>query len=461
VVLAGTAAGVGAVVTLCVTLIPDLRFAYRSDAAHLVLETVDAAVAALVALLFYGRFHRSRELSDLLLTYAMTLLVVADLGFATVPLLAGAERTTTVATWAPMAIRMVGAVLFLGAAAVPAARRATRLPARDFGVIVVVAGGVLLFSLLEPNAFPVALDPQLSPERSTTPQITGHPLVAALQLGSFACYGGAAVLFTRRAVRTEDDFLTWLGAAAGISAFARVNYALFPSVLSEYVYVGDVLRAASYLLLLVGAVREVNRYSQTLADAAVLRERQRLARDLHDGVAQELTFIWSQLQKLEREPQDATLRGALQSASARAIDEARRAIAALTRPVDEPLSQSLVQAAEEVANRYGSRVQVEISDVPVDPERREAIIRIVREAVGNAARHAGEGLVWVRLKAGSEGLRLEVTDDGVGFEAETVAARSSGYGLTTMRQRAEETGGAFDIRSRPGIGTVVSVVWDE
>jgi signal transduction histidine kinase len=205
----------------------------------------------------------------------------------------------------------------------------------------------------------------------------------------------------------------------------------------------------------------VNRYSDTLAQAAVLAERQRLARDLHDGMAQELTFIWSQLQKLEREPQDATLRGALQSASARAIDEARRAIAALTRPVDEPLSQSLVQAAEEVANRYGSRVQVEISDVPVDPERREAIIRIVREAVGNAARHAGEGLVWVRLKAGSEGLRLEVTDDGVGFEAETVAARSSGYGLTTMRQRAEETGGAFDIRSRPGIGTVVSVVWDE
>jgi signal transduction histidine kinase len=222
-----------------------------------------------------------------------------------------------------------------------------------------------------------------------------------------------------------------------------------------------VLRAASYLLLLVGAVREVNRYSQTLADAAVLAERQRLARDLHDGVAQELTFIWSQLQKLERTPEDASLRGALQSASARAIDEARRAIAALTRPVDEPLSQSQVQAAEEVANRYGSRVQVEISDVPVDPERREAIIRIVREAVGNAARHAGEGLVWVRLKAGSEGLRLEVTDDGVGFDPAVVGARSSGYGLTTMRQRAEETGGAFDIRSRPGVGTVVSVVWDE
>jgi signal transduction histidine kinase len=300
-----------------------------------------------------------------------------------------------------MAIRLLGAALFLTAAASPARRTAARQPARDFGVLLVVAGGVLLFALLAPHAFPVALDPDLSPERSSTPQLAGHPVVAALQLGSFVCYAAASVLFTRRALQTGDDFLGWLGAAAGISAFARVNYALFPSVLSEYVYVGDVLRTASYLLLLVGAVREVNRYSDTLAQAAVLAERQRLARDLHDGVAQELTFIWSQLQKLERQPEDSEIRGTLQSASARAIDEARRAIAALTRPVDEPLSQSLVQAAEEVANRYGSRVQVEINDVPLEPARREAVIRIVREAVGNAARRRGCNRSSASCRAGS------------------------------------------------------------
>src|SRR5690242_955974 len=101
VVLTGAAVTLGVVTTLCITFIPDLRFAYRSTSAHLVLETIDAAAAGLVALLFFGRFHRSQALSDLLLSYGMTLLVIADLGFATIPLLAGTDRTSTVTTWAP------------------------------------------------------------------------------------------------------------------------------------------------------------------------------------------------------------------------------------------------------------------------------------------------------------------------------------------------------------------------
>ena len=461
VVLAGLAVAVGVAATLCVTFVPDLRFAYRSDAAHLVLETVDAAAAGLVALLFFGRFHRSRAVSDLLLSYAMTLLVIADLGFATVPLLAGAERTSTVATWAPMAIRLLGAGLFLAAAATPARRTAARRPSRDIAVLFAVAGAVLVFSLAAPNVFPVAIDPRLAPEASSSPRIGGHPVVAGLQLSSFVCYSLACMLFTRRAVETGDDFLAWVGAAAGMSAIARVNYALFPSVLSEYVYTGDFLRLASYLLLLVGGVREINQYSARIAEAAVLEERQRLARDLHDGVTQELTFIWSQLQQLDRRPEDTELREVLKSASARAIDEARRAIAALTRPVDEPLTQALTQAAEEVASRYGSRVDIELDEVLIEPARREALIRIVREAVGNSSRHAGQGVVAVRLRSDGARLCLEVADEGAGFDLTATKQRGSGYGLTTMRQRAKETGGRFDVRSRPGLGTVVTVVWDE
>jgi signal transduction histidine kinase len=461
VVLAGLAVAVGFVATLCITFVPDLRFAYRSDSAHLVLETVDAAAAGLVALLFYGRFHRSQAVSDLLLSYAMTLLVIADLGFATVPLLAGAGRTSTVTTWAPMAIRLLGAVLFLAAAATPARHTAPRRPSRDIGVLLAVAGAVLVFSLAAPNVFPVAIDPDLAPEASSTPRIGGHPVVAGLQMSSFVCYALAGMLFTRRAMQTGDDFLTWVGAAAGLSAVARVNYALFPSVLSEYVYTGDFLRLASYLLLLVGGVREINQYSNRIAEAAVLEERQRLARDLHDGVTQELTFIWSRLQQLDRRPEDAELREVLKSATSRAIDEARRAIAALTRPVDEPVAQALTQAAEEVAGRYGSRVDAEIDDVAVDPARREALIRIVREAVGNAARHAGEGVVTVRLRDNAPGLCLEVCDEGAGFDPNAAKQRGTGYGLTTMRQRAREAGATFDLRSRPGMGTVVTVVWDD
>lgn len=445
--------------TLVVAFTPSLHFAYRSEPAHLVFETADAAIAGAVALLLYGRFRRSQSLADLLLGYAMAMLCVAAVGFVTIPVLAGADPTDTVRTWAPLAIRVSGAVLFAAAALVSTGRVAVRRPRRDLGALATAVGVVLLASLLAPHSLPVAVDPTLDPEHTRIRAVLDYPLILAGQAAQFALYGIAAVAFTRRAVATADEFLSWIGAAAGFSAIARLNYMLFPSLFSEYVYVGDFLRTACYLTLLVGCAREIEQHWSAIATAAAIEERQRVARDLHDGLAQELTYIWSQLQQLERHPERDEVLSRVTSASARAIDEARRAIAALSRPIDEPLDQTLAQAAEEVAARYGARVELDLEPLTVGSDLRESIIRIVREAVGNAARHSGVDNVLLRLRH-DDGLRLTVSDAGTGFNPQQMMnGHARGFGLTTMRQRAERTRGRFSVQSSPGAGTTVTVVW--
>lgn len=456
--LTGAAVGFGVAVTVIVTLVPPLHFAYSSPPTHLVLETADGAIAGIAALLLYGRFRRDHALPNLLLGYALALLATAAIGFATIPVLAGAGPTDAVRTWAALAIRILGSALFAVAALVPPGRRALRAPRSDVAVLAALVAVVLTAALLAPHTLPVALNPTIRPEDSGSPHPNGHPGVLVAQFLQMLFYGIACVSFTRRAKRTGDEFTAWIGAAAGLSSVARVNYLLFPSLFSEYVYVGDFLRTGAYLLLLIGGAREIEKYWVRIAAAAAIEERQRVARDLHDGLTQELTYIWSQLQHLERHPDRSETIPRLTSAAARAIDEARRAIAALTHPADEPLAVAVTQAAEEVAGRYGANVAVDVDDVEVDATRRESLIRIVREAVSNSARHANADRIHVRLAKDGGRLNLVVSDDGRGFTSAS-NRHPRGFGLTAMKQRAEQSGARFALDTGAD-GTSVMVVWD-
>ena len=95
------------------------------------------------------------------------------------------------------------------------------------------------------------------------------------------------------------------------------------------------------------------------------------------------------------------------------------------------------------------------SDVGASADAREALIRIVREAVTNAARHGHATEVRVELENGN-GLRLVVADDGQGFDSD--APRGGGFGIIGMRERAEALGGVFTLSSEPGEGTAIEVV---
>jgi signal transduction histidine kinase len=209
-------------------------------------------------------------------------------------------------------------------------------------------------------------------------------------------------------------------------------------------------------VLMAAGVREIAGYWRGLARSAVLEERRRVARDLHDGVAQELAFIVRRSRRLARdEPSDAAV---IAAAAERALDDSRRAIAALTRPVDEPLDVALAEAAEDVSARTGTEVVLALArDVDVHPSVREALVRIASEALANAARHAQARLVRLELAAGRP-IRLRVVDDGCGFDPAGVrASRHGGFGLTSMRERAAGIGAELSISSRPGHGTEVEV----
>jgi signal transduction histidine kinase len=216
---------------------------------------------------------------------------------------------------------------------------------------------------------------------------------------------------------------------------------------------GDWLRLGFYLVLLVGAEREIDRFWGQQAAIAVYEERRRLARELHDGVAQELAFVVRQTRLLSRGDAPPGTDQQVAAAAERALDESRRAITALSGDPDEPLHLAVARAAEDVGGRVGVRVDVNASPlVRVPPTVREALVRIVRESITNAGRHGRASLVDVTLTP--DGV-LRITDDGAGFVIE--GAGEGRFGLISMRERAERLGAQFEIESEPGRGTRVEV----
>ncbi|HXW33885.1 MAG TPA: PAS domain S-box protein, partial [Acidimicrobiales bacterium] len=189
---------------------------------------------------------------------------------------------------------------------------------------------------------------------------------------------------------------------------------------------------------------------------AALHERRRLARDLHDGLAHELALMVAKTGSLLRDDPDSPVLKELVSASERALDEARRAISVLSTANAEPLAHGLAQTVEDVANRHRMLPHIDVTnaiDLPADIC--EELLRIVREAMTNAARHGFASEVWVRLWRDDE-VHLTIEDNGRGFEIDRTHSR--GFGLVSMQERAAAIGATFFLDSAPGVGTRIEIV---
>ncbi|PFG38228.1 signal transduction histidine kinase [Georgenia soli] len=446
--------GVGLVVTSFILGTPYLVFGYHSPSLHLVLDTVDACVALLVAYLLHGRFVRTGRLQDVLLAQGLFLLALAGLGLTLLLDVLPAARPETLGVWLALTLRLLGA-LFVLASALAGDRRAHPGFA-VWGRVVPWLVLIAVFGLLAVNheLLPPALDAS-PPPSAQRPVITGHSLLLVSHGLTALCFGIASVAFAVHAARRHDELLRWVGPALALGACARLNYLLFPSLYSDWLYTGDLLRTGCYLLLLVGAGREIGEYWSSQAQAAVLEDRRRLARELHDGVVQELGYIRAEA----RVSAPGSAERIVASAD-RALDEARGAIDALGRSVDEPLGAMLQRAARQVSERHGGRLDTELDlSVTADAEQRHALVRITREAVSNALRHGRAQQVVLTVENGERGRRLTVRDDGLGFDVEAARRQARGYGLTSMRDRASALPGTLTIESRHGEGTEVSVTW--
>lgn len=446
------AAALGAAVTL-VSLLPLTSVAYRSATLHVAFETTATLIALLGGVLLMGRFLRAPARPELLLAGSLLLLGLTNLLFSVVPWVADAEPGSF-DTWAPIAGRLLGAAgLALGAVLRPTpVRRPRRAALQALGTVLAALLVIGLGAAALAPHLPVGIDPDLPPDPAG-PDLVGEPSVLATQIVGLVLYAIAAVGFARRAEDTRDELMSWFAAAATVAAFARLNYFLFPSLYSEWVYAGDFLRIAFYALILAGAMREIVAYQHALAEVAVHRERRRIARDLHDGLAQDLVFIGAQARRLPAN--DEALATPIAAAAARALAESRHAIATLARSVDAPLDSSISQAAEEVAARDGVRLRLELEPGLHAPDAvHDALMRIAREAVSNAIRHGAARCVTVRL-SGADGLEMTVDDDGVGLPNGALGGR--GFGLVSMSERAEALGGSVEIAPHPHRGVRVVV----
>jgi signal transduction histidine kinase len=443
--------------TAAVVFVPSLRFAYRVPDLHVAIETAAALIGLLAAFLVLGRFERSRQLDDLVLCYSLGVLACSNLLFAAVPsvLTTGSDQFST---WARLFGQLLGALVFAAAAMLPTRRlrrprRAALAGALSFPLV--LAAIAVLVALLH-SSLPTGVELVPTPEQSGRPRLEGNAGVLAAQLAATVLYCVAAAGFAAKARRRRDTLMKWLAVAAVFGAFARLNYFLYPSLYTDWVYSGDFFRLVFYVAILGAAAREISSYWVTLSRTAVLEERRRIARDLHDGLAQELAFIGRNLRSLDP-GNEAVAR--VRASAARALSESRRAIDALTKPLDEPLEVTIADATRETAEREGTEVDLVVTPgIELDYRRRDALIRIACEATANAARHGGARLVRIELVENRRRVRLRVIDDGSGFDAAEIARTADGFGLTSMRERARAVGASFDVLSRPGVGTTVEVV---
>jgi len=434
-----------------------VRFAYASVPLHVAVEVVAAMASVMAAQLAYGRFRRTLELHDVLLLAALFSFAAVNLLFGAIPAVFDTQPGRF-ATWAPVGGALVSTALLAAAAFTPA-RMLHRPGLAARRALWAAAGGLALVAaavVMARDALPVAVAPELTPGHADGPRIATDPAVLATQLLSMLLFAAAAAGFAGRDARTDDPLARWLAVAATFGAFARLNYSLFPSLYTQWFYTGDVLRLSCFVAIFCGAVQQTRRLQQELAATAVVDERQRIARDLHDGVAQDLAFIVQQLRHLaDREPTTSTER--LVRAAERALDESRHAVAALAPAPDRPLAEVLAATAREAGEREGSVVVTRLPDqIVVPPRVAVELLRVVREAVINAARHGRAQRILVAMREQPH-LCLEVTDDGDGFDVPAAQAAHGRLGLAGMDERVKAIGGELTVASKPGQGTQIRV----
>jgi signal transduction histidine kinase len=201
-------------------------------------------------------------------------------------------------------------------------------------------------------------------------------------------------------------------------------------------------------------------------------ERQRMAREIHDTLAQGLTGIITQLEAAQQTTHEAERERRIDNSKRLARDslaEARRSVQAL-RPQALEDSRLPDALAEEVARwtaTSGVPAEVAATGDPraLHPEVEVTLLRVAQEALANVAKHAAAGHAWVTLSYMEDVVTLDVRDDGSGFAplgegsgggGGTGGTAGGGFGLIAMRQRVNRLAGQLEIESEPGVGTAVS-----
>ena len=420
------AAVLGTTLTLFLT-IPSLRTPYSLPDLRLVMATIFTLVGAFIAALSAMRFGIEGRRFDLLLCLGFLVISLSWLCFTVLPNIAGAQESA-----AAVIGRTVGwAVL----AAAPVGRGRVRPRQATVGLLFIVAACLIV---------PVWLVAHHSHGSA--------PIVAVTLLAFFQLV--AAIGFGARYRRAGEDLDRWLSFFAGLTLFASLGLVFTRNAGPTDVVRGDFVALAANGLLLVALWRSVRSSEQ---GRAVAEERARVARDVHDGLAQYLFTIATHALMLEAGADPAVALPRLKEAALSAQREARYAILALSSASGRAEFETALRRYVDLLTVDGElEVEIDINPrIGLGPDEQIEILRIVQEGLANARRHGAARHAWIRIDDRAGERFVTVRDDGGGFEPETV---DGGQGLRNMRERAASIGGALSLRSAPGRGTALEVV---
>jgi signal transduction histidine kinase len=425
----------------------------HASGARAAVETLIATAAIASATLLFMNFREGHQRSDLLLFTALATVGVIDFVFSALPALLDSE-VFGFGTGPQAACHALAAVAF-GVAALSPSRTVERSGTRWLRI----AGAVVVSTIAIAFLIDYLLGhPRLDSSSTGITAAAAHPVLLIEEVLASAILLLAGAAFLSRPERDARLF----GGASLLLAVARLQYLALPAMAPDWLTPREGFRLVAYALLLVAAASRYARTRRALAAATLAVERERIARDLHDGLAQDLAFIALQGQQLSSE---LGAEHPLTVAARHAVAASRDVMVNLSASDAASTETALRQVADELTARFGIDVDVDvrIQENPdsvqddLDPVRREEVVRIAREAIVNAARHGDARHVTLALDRMSEDqIRLRIRDDGHGM-AET--KRRGGYGMQMMRARAAGLGGRLATLQTPEGGVEIEVTF--
>ena len=425
-------------------VVTDRLDGYELPNARVALDTAVAIVATIVALLAAIRFLVEGRGMDLLLTAGFLAIGTGTAVFAVVPVVAVNELDPTDA-WAAIGAALFGTALL--ALAPWVARRVTKRR-RALAVTLLVVCVALVGIWVDSRA--LRLDSDLGGPNGgalATSVLIAYALLTVLSLI-------AVVGFGLRYRRHGRDLDSWLALSLTLVVFADLHYVLAPARSSDYVLQSDVLRILAFFVLLVGVWRAIG---SAEFGRAVAEERARVAREIHDGLAQYLFALSTHVSMLESGAVLDEILPRLKFAVTGAQQEAQFAVLALSSAAGSaPFDSALKRYVDFLVADGQLEVEVHIDPrVVLAPDEEIEVFRIVQEGLANARKHAEAHQVEVSIVQLGDRRIVRVSDDGAGFQNDDPGA---GQGLKNMRARAAAIHGAFSLSSSPGKGTAIEVV---
>lgn len=426
--------------------------AFSAPTLRAVIETVITLCALAAAFLFGLSYGHRRHVRDLLLVAALLQAAMIDLASYVLPA-AIDVRSPGPLTAAPMFGMVFAAMTLLACASIPADRKLAigRRP-----LVVAVGGAVLAAAVAELGGLLLrgqVQDRGATPSHGIQAALT-HPVGVALALVAGGVLIIASVRFARAERGTGTTVVAILAVATALLAAARLSYLVLPTPGIGFVTAREALRVAAYSLVLAAALRQEAAIRMAIAERAAREERRRIARDLHDGLAQDLAFIAAHGARIAGEAGEDH---PLAIAARRALAISRGAIADLTAADAPTAGAALRQVADELELRLNIRIDIAAEELALRPAAREHVVRIAREAIVNAAKGQAQNVV-VSLERSEGRFILRVLDDGTGIESGDPKSRA-GFGLRSMRERAHDLGGGLTARRALGGGTELEVVF--